>query len=67
MWGGVYSWSDNLQTCQTLNFYGKNPNGVVAASPTALPCKSGAGAGASAAAAAVAAALAVTVALAAHH
>jgi folate receptor len=69
MWGSVYSYSTDFSTCNTLAFYGRNPNGAAAPtpSPTAAPtCKSGAGAGAAAGAAAAAAVVLAAAALAAH-
>ena len=68
MWGSVYSYSTDFSTCNTLAFYGRNPNGAAAPtpSPTAAPtCKSGAGAGAAAGAAAAAAVVLAAAALAA--
>ena len=39
LWGNVYSYSTDINTCKTFNFYGKNPNAPVAPPmPAPSPC-----------------------------
>jgi len=39
LWGNVYTYSTDINTCKTFNFYGKNPNAPIAPpTPAPSPC-----------------------------